>query len=147
MPLPPPLQVLRSLALSNNSLGNKAAEAFGELLPGNRTLTHLDLSWNMIKVRSISGSRARETDEGLLRTQAEDSDSSPSLLMRLRLRVRIPFLSHLPQIPNFPLIVPPLQFEGVSKLCAGVEENGSLKRLNLSWNGLETAGCQRVGKV
>ena len=42
---------------------------------------------------------------------------------------------------------PPLQFEGVSKLCAGVEENGSLKRLNLSWNGLETAGCQRVGKV
>ena len=71
-------QVLRSLALSNNSLGNKAAEAFGELLPGNRTLTHLDLSWNMIKVRSRSvGPAAAEVASLSLRTAVSTPPSPP----------------------------------------------------------------------
>ncbi|GAX76994.1 hypothetical protein CEUSTIGMA_g4441.t1 [Chlamydomonas eustigma] len=46
-------QVLKRLVLSNNMLGNKAAEAFGEMLPGNRFLTELDLSWNMIKAEGV----------------------------------------------------------------------------------------------
>jgi hypothetical protein len=41
--------VLRVLHLKNNSLGDKTAAAFGALLPSNRTLTELDLSWNMIR--------------------------------------------------------------------------------------------------
>ena len=48
-------QVLKNLYLSNNSLGSKSAEMFGELLTTNRTLAFLDLSWNMVKVGEGGG--------------------------------------------------------------------------------------------
>ncbi len=42
-------QVIR---LRQNLLGNRTAAAFGELLGSNHSLRELDLSWNLIKVRS-----------------------------------------------------------------------------------------------
>lgn len=38
------------LKISGNSMGNKSANAFGELFEFNHTLKDLDLSWNSIKV-------------------------------------------------------------------------------------------------
>mmetsp|Transcript_24719 Transcript_24719/g.67372 ORF Transcript_24719/g.67372 Transcript_24719/m.67372 type:complete len:971 (-) Transcript_24719:3284-6196(-) len=51
-------RTLKVLSLSNNSLGNKTAAAFGDLLKENTTLTHLDLSWNQIKAEGVKGLRA-----------------------------------------------------------------------------------------
>jgi hypothetical protein len=42
--------VLHTLHMANNAIGNKSAQMFGELLLSNRTLSDLDLGWNMVKV-------------------------------------------------------------------------------------------------
>lgn len=42
------------LKISGNSMGNKSANAFGELFEFNHTLKDLDLSWNSIKVRPLA---------------------------------------------------------------------------------------------
>jgi hypothetical protein len=41
---------LTALHLSNNLLADNTAQAFAALLQTNRTLRHLNLSWNAIKV-------------------------------------------------------------------------------------------------
>ncbi|KAG1666022.1 hypothetical protein FOA52_010932 [Chlamydomonas sp. UWO 241] len=46
--------VLHTLNMSNNSLGNRTAAAFGALLPSNKYLTDLDLSWNQIRAEGVS---------------------------------------------------------------------------------------------
>ena len=43
---------LQQLSLSQNGLKNGAAQALGSLLRTFRSLTHLDVSWNEIKVQS-----------------------------------------------------------------------------------------------
>lgn len=47
---------LQELSLSQNGLKSRAAQALGALLRTTRSLTHLDLAWNEIKVGSESGS-------------------------------------------------------------------------------------------
>lgn len=44
------LGTLQELSLSQNGLKSRAAQALGGLLRTTRSLTHLDLSWNEIKV-------------------------------------------------------------------------------------------------
>eukprot|EP00775_Hariotina_reticulata_P006370 gene6370-6602_t len=46
---------LRLLDLSNNSLGNKSAIAFGDLLECSHTLRELNLGWNQIKADGVKG--------------------------------------------------------------------------------------------
>ena len=50
------LGTLQELSLSQNGLKSRAAQAFGVLLSKTCSLTHLDLSWNELKVTCVAAS-------------------------------------------------------------------------------------------
>ncbi|KAL4704077.1 hypothetical protein ACJJTC_004423 [Scirpophaga incertulas] len=126
------------LALRSNSLGAEAAQSLTTALEVNNTITHLDLSWNLLFSPEASNELIRMLARSEVLVELNMSWNGLTSLPALERLLKVPTLTYLNLSNNR------LTSISVRALCNGMKKFEGLQTLDLSYNPLLEADSRRI---